>query len=548
MKRLFAILPTPVWLLILFALLLRLSGLLYGLPLWLIDDEPPFILAALKMLEYKTLVPALYPEVFNGILYYPPLPSYLLLPFFTVALSILTTLFHVPLVELKLLVGSDPSLFFVLARIVSVFAGTLSVYLLYRTALSLYESERAALLSAFLLATSLLHISLSMVGRHWILFSTILVAILYVLTRNNLSEERRYAYSLVLIGVGCGISMITPLVLVVVLGWYLAFSTKKFSELFFSRTVWNGGVIGLFLASLFYLLHSGSTGIVVDITVQHAKTLLAYLISPFTALAYLAPSEPVLIGLGLLGVLLLIAKKSRFGYIALAFLVAYLSALFWFFRFESRFLLPVVIMLSLSAGYIVVLVERLHKKGVMTALIVLSAVPLVSALQFSHLVLQNDTRTEARNWIETHVPSGAKVLVFARLTRIPANAEAIAELEAISPEALRTVDKSERLSETPRQHVLNLSTIDNDEVLKSVDAYAITHGYQYVVYEPTHAERFPKTKESFERLFASTSPAVSLEGLGYTFGLMSNMFTKPFTSLFTSARLGPTIYIYEIPQ
>lgn len=547
MKRIWNLLPAELWALLVGALLLRLSGLTYGLPLWLVDDEPPFILAALKMLEYKTLVPALYPSVFNGILYYPPLPSYILLPLFTVAVSILTVFFHVPLGELKILVGSDPSLFFILARVVSVCAGALSVFFIYRTALSLYRSRPAAFLSALLVATSLLHISLSMVGRHWILFSTVLSAMLYVLTRTTISEERRYAYVLVLIGLGCGISMITPIALVVVLGWYLAFSSKKFSELFFSRAIWNGGMIGLFLAGAFYLLHSGSTGIVVDITVENAKTLLGYVMSPVTALSYLAPSEPVLVVLGLLGILLLLVTKNRFGYIALAFLVAYISALFWFFRFESRFLVPVVIILSLSAGYVATFINYSRKKGLVLIALV-CALPLVSAVMFSALVLQNDTRITARNWIESHVPQDTKVLVFARLTRIPSNSEAIAELETLSPEALRTVDRNERLSESPRPHVLNLSAIDNDEVLANIDSYAVKNGYKYVVYEPTHAERFPKTKEAFERLFADATPRASFEGLGYTFGLMSNMFTEPFTSLFSSARLGPTIYIYELPQ
>ena len=63
------------------AALLRIAGIGHGLPLFVVDDEPPFVLAALKMLELKTLLPAAHTE-FQDFLYYPPYLAYLLLPFF----------------------------------------------------------------------------------------------------------------------------------------------------------------------------------------------------------------------------------------------------------------------------------------------------------------------------------------------------------------------------------------------------------------------------------------------------------------------------------
>src|SRR3990167_7489085 len=68
--------------LLVFAFLVRIAGIGYGLPLWLIDDEPPFTLAALKMIQLKTLLPASHLEEFRTVLYYPPYLSYLyFLPF-----------------------------------------------------------------------------------------------------------------------------------------------------------------------------------------------------------------------------------------------------------------------------------------------------------------------------------------------------------------------------------------------------------------------------------------------------------------------------------
>src|SRR3989344_2645647 len=55
------IMSAKKWLLaiLVFVFLARIVGVSYGLPLWLVDDETPFTLAALKMLQLKTLIPAL---------------------------------------------------------------------------------------------------------------------------------------------------------------------------------------------------------------------------------------------------------------------------------------------------------------------------------------------------------------------------------------------------------------------------------------------------------------------------------------------------------
>src|SRR3989344_593976 len=76
------------------AFLLRVAGIGYGLPLLVIGDEPPFTLAALKMLQLHTFIPALHPDAFQSILYYPPYPSYLLLAPFALIIGIKYLLFH----------------------------------------------------------------------------------------------------------------------------------------------------------------------------------------------------------------------------------------------------------------------------------------------------------------------------------------------------------------------------------------------------------------------------------------------------------------------
>ena len=57
-------------------------GINYGAPFPLVSDEESMIGGALRMLELRTLIPALEPEAFK-ILMYPPLIPYLYLMLIT---------------------------------------------------------------------------------------------------------------------------------------------------------------------------------------------------------------------------------------------------------------------------------------------------------------------------------------------------------------------------------------------------------------------------------------------------------------------------------
>src|SRR3989344_9607429 len=111
------------WLLIYilaFAFLVRVAGISYGLPLWLIDDEPPFTLAALKMIQLKTLLPASHLEEFRTVLYYPPYLSYFYLLPFSILLGIKYLFFSGAHDQFIYYLTSDLSQFFLIARFLNV--------------------------------------------------------------------------------------------------------------------------------------------------------------------------------------------------------------------------------------------------------------------------------------------------------------------------------------------------------------------------------------------------------------------------------------------
>ena len=128
-----------IWSLVSLAFLLRIPGIFYGLPLWLVADEPPFILGALTMLQLKTLLPVLHLSAFSSVLYYEPYLSYLYVIPFGIITGVQFLFWHdgTSLFAAHLL--SDLSAFFITARFINIVLGAASVYVLYRIAESLFK-------------------------------------------------------------------------------------------------------------------------------------------------------------------------------------------------------------------------------------------------------------------------------------------------------------------------------------------------------------------------------------------------------------------------
>ena len=128
------------WLVIAGAAVLRLAGLTFGLPLTLVADEPSAIFGALKMLELKTVVPALHSAEFASVLYYPPYLSYLFLLPFAVVGGLGFLLSGQSLEVFTNLLIVDSSIFFILARLLSITASVVSIVLIYQVARRLWRA------------------------------------------------------------------------------------------------------------------------------------------------------------------------------------------------------------------------------------------------------------------------------------------------------------------------------------------------------------------------------------------------------------------------
>ncbi|MBI3046099.1 MAG: glycosyltransferase family 39 protein [Candidatus Harrisonbacteria bacterium] len=558
---------SPKWLLIyilVFAFLVRVAGINYGLPLWLIDDEPPFTLAALKMIQLKTLLPASYLEEFRTVLYYPPYLSYLYLLPFSILLGIKYLLFSGGREQFIYYLTSDLSQFFLIARFFNVLMGVVSVYLLYRVAKNILRQEAPALLAAFFLTTSLFHILMSTNGRHWLPVSFFTILVLWIL---NLDWEfrliprsgtpdpamrdlgKRYLAAVLAVGVGVGVSPINVLLLILIAVWYLFYEQRNLSALIKEKYFYGSLVIFAWLAILPGALYPQSFGFRGDLTFQETKSILGIVTSLFIFLKPVVLSEPILAFFAVLGLLFTVFHRRNLFWPVFLFIYAYSAIFYLFFRYEHRFTLPVFPILAIMAAYgVAESYKRINSRILIAILILILAMPAVFSLRLSYLLYQNDSRNHLIEWTQANIPSGSKILVYARLTRLPATPEAIKEQRIIDSGSLRKVDLAEEnFPKQPSFHALNLYTIQNQEFYSGLENYAKKQKYQYLL---TSQIDFEKNPAHFNRIQSIASRGALLESFGefqeryspYIGQLLGNPF-----NLFKIKEFGPPVALYKLP-
>ncbi len=532
-----------------FAFLLRLAGVRYGLPLQVVSDETPFTLAALQMIQSHTLIPALHPELFKTILPYPPYLSYILLIPFVAILGVKFLLFHGSVALFQAIVVSDLSAFFITARLLNIVLGTVSVFLVYRLAERLFSSRIAAAAASFLLATSLLHEALSMVGRNWMPVSFIFLVVLYVLPSPTWSMGRRYFWAFTLLGLGMGISSLCAFFAVFIALYYMFFDLDlwKLSTLMRdARRIAPGLVVFMVLAALPSLLYHSGNAFLGTLTLSQDKSLVGFLGSPISALELMVYSEPVLIGLFLIGLSLLLIRMKRFGILVAAWSIAYATVFYLLFRFDPRFLTPLIPLFALCAGYTVAQVWVNRMASILVLILLL--VPTAAAIRLSYLAIQGDTREHAREWVLANLSPQDKVMVFSSAMHIPTQASAVDELRGVDPNALRKVDEADKtLDRHDVPYVLNnLTSITNSAFVAQLPLYAKNHHYMYLVLEPRSLSGFPMMSQALSSIVQKSSLAYTLKGLGDTTSLTESSFLDPWWTLFAPKSLGPDIVIYRL--
>lgn len=583
-SRIKALIPPPLAFLLLLALALRVVGIGYGFPLFLVNDEPALVLGALKMIELKTVIPVFHEEEFRKVLYYPPFASYVylaaLLPVFLIHYAILG--FPGPVVYADHL-ALDPSVVWTAARFITILFSLLVIVLVYHLARRVGASNRAALFGAAFLTFSYFHLQVSQVVRHWMLASVFLYAVwLAALHIREDDSWRWYRRAGLLSGLAMGVNTSAAIALLPALISHFAKRGRSVVQSFFSTRLLTLVAFAIGVVALATILYpygftrgEGASSVSGDLGRRFAFLQEKNMSEWATFLAayarLLIRYEITLVVAAIVGVIALWRKNLLFVATTLAVAVIYITALYLFFNEIPRALVFLLPGLAVLAGYgadrSMKWLENYspaHRVSIFAVPTVIGVVffvyPFMLDLRYDYLLSRDDTRLVAIQWIRGHIPEGSKILMDSQYVRLPNTEEGIQALERVDASALRSQDRA--LLRTPSDQypapsffVLNLALLEQSTVeRKERDSqYFRNQGFQYLVveYERTNmSDIHPATRDLLAELpllkrITPFRPGVILPA---TVDASGEIASIGFRDFFKFDRFGQIVDIYDLTQ
>ncbi len=546
------ILKHPLTYILIFSTIIRLIMIKYGLPFWVYNDEPPFVLATLKMMQLKTVLPVLHEEAFKPFFYYPPYISYLYLPFFLIVIAIKYIMFPGSLSELQTVISSDPSIFFITARVMTISISLLTIILVYKITENLIKNKWSAIFSALIFSTSLMHISLSITGKHWMPILFFFTLGLYVLTKGNWPLNKRFYISAIIIGIGTGVSTIVILFSFIMIFWYIFYEKRSAFKMFIDPMMYKVALIIIGLSLIPVMLYPASLGFAPDMTLHDGKSIFGYLSSPLMFPISFLMTEPLISLLFIIGLVFGIKKNRNFYLTTILFTIVYSLVFYTFFRFEYRFLLPLLLLLTIGASYgINEITEKFSAKNSKMILVICAIILVTLSVRISILGSRNDSRVIAMNWLEQNTKPEDKIIVYANLMRLPNTRSGILEQEFIDPTSLRTNDKNEKELNSKLQNyktfnALNLYNVRNENFYNGIVNYAKKNNYTYLVISKldflNNADQLLKVKE----LTKNAELVANFGNNESSYSLAKTEIGPNLKPLFTISEFGPEIEIYKL--
>jgi 4-amino-4-deoxy-L-arabinose transferase-like glycosyltransferase len=533
----FSLKPQPIWAMY---LLLAIIGLAFVLRVWGIDFGLPYEITykSLSVEEGKEVHRAFklgageYTWLFGkGGLYYLLFVEYGI--FYVVSLVMgWVNNSH----EFALRVLQDPTVFFLAGRLTVAVMGVLTCLVLFSLSKRLYN-WRVALITAFIGATAYDHTLFSSVinvdiGMTLALWSSMLAYLKYEHT-----QQRRW-----LIGAGAlgGIAIafklpgavILPLLLLAIVSrrdkWpyprqILKEAVMVTLALFVTLTIvapeWTSSINSLpqlFLswpsptsqASTQDALNETIDSITVYRTTG-GNRYLEYLFSPHNIILTIS---------AIVGACLGFWRRNRWDMIWTVGSILFLTVISLSTRSQPEYyMMPIVPALWLLSSRAVAAMSQRHWTVAIVGIVCVTAMPVALLIQNDYEKTQSDTRVLAKEWIETHVASGAKILMdgfrwrfipspplqpdLTTVTRLSHLVTSVSESgvrvgRGISPRALAIYTEAMKRAKGPTYElystVFGLQVQDLDYYVKACFNYVITSSYITKRFaSQANQERFP---------------------------------------------------------
>jgi hypothetical protein len=405
------------------AAVLRLKGLSWGLPYGYQDPDEHVVL----LRAFRVAGGHLNPQFF----YYPSLIFYLIGGATWVA-----SWFHgahgVSFLSPASFV-TDPTPYYLIGRTVVVACGVTSVYLIYRLGKEAF-SRPVGLLAALFLAVEPLHVRYSHVAVTDVPATMFgLLALLLFLRAARLGSARSLLYGALAAGLATGTKYNLGMLFVpgAIACWYVYRDGLGAHGL---RRLWAPAARSLRRVAVpMFLAFLASTPFALldprhflgDFVRQNHIVANGWLGFENIHNGYwynlsvnlLGSLGIVLLVLGLVGVALALARRTRADYILVPYVLVYYLYVSSWHELMDRYLLPIVpllIVFAVRACVALACVPVVRRRGVVVvaaALLLLGAIvlPARASINYSRSLSGTDVRTVAKAWIEHHVPVSAVI-------------------------------------------------------------------------------------------------------------------------------------------
>lgn len=391
---------TPILAILTLAFLIRIIGVNFGLPDLYHADEPMVVNHAFAFGGGD-----FNPHFFK----IPPLVSYLLFVLYGVYFLMASGFGLIEGADDFLnLFLRDPTPFYLLGRILfGVMAGVGTVYVLYRLGRKFFSYEHG-LISAFFLAVCFLHVR----DSHYI-YADIPLLFLAVLSFFPIfriwdrGDKKDYLFFGALFGTAVaakynGVFLVFP---------FLVAHFEKRRPMKFIFISLSTSIFVFFIFNPFSVIDSRF--FITELLAQSRSEGLLGFFHHFQYSLSGGMGFP-LFYLSLAGILLSFFSRDFKQRIVLSFVFVYFVVLAVFSQPYDRYALPLLPFLSLfAADALIQMGEKIgiFKKWPMVFAAVFAIPSIGKALVSDYLFVQKDVRTEAREWIEQHIPWDSKIAI-----------------------------------------------------------------------------------------------------------------------------------------
>jgi len=553
-------------LILLLAFLLNICGIFYAYPLLhLVGDETAIMGAALKMINNFSLRP-----VFTEYYYLAP-AVYVYLPFYLIYFAAFFILGRVRnIAELRRLIILDYACFKMLlplARFISVLAGCLSVYLVYKISKTLFkDSEGISLWAAFFTATSLLLVQLSHFSRIWIIQVLAIILGFYYLSlvlikrKSNLSS---YLIMGFLIALSFGINAVGGvLYLCFLFIHYQLNKGKKFINIFIkNKKFWFTNLVIFLSVSFIYFLHPaafyryfGYFAKKIFISQYASQSVWSSLLGSvgfISHLKVLLEYEPLLMLLFIISLIILFIKERKIFYFLGLFILPYYLIPGPLLRWnDPRYISPVIPFLAIVSAYgLCYFTQRISSNGIKrTLLIIISVLFLFMPVYWNIALLKPNTYVLTKQWIENNLDSGEGIINYGLSNILNENKQTIINISKYVPEIMSArrnylLNIDEKNYPQPNYHIVYTpERMPQDFWVKNKFNYLIIHWW-------TNEERENLKKKIVQlnyglelvQQFYPNESFIDLTDL-------ANNMRRPLQLLTNIKYTGPYIEIYKISK